>query len=465
MKKEEEIKSVEQLPEIRTLEQLQKEFDKVFLMEDKGVIPFLCAVTIANQMDGDSVWAMLISPSSGGKTELLQSLSLITHRGKPVCFAVSDLTVNTFASGQKKAGKETSLLHKMPPGSMMIFKDFTSMISKNHDAQKEIMGQLREIHDGDYVKRTGTGFDITWKGKVGAIAGCTEVIYISNEEFSAMGDRFIMYKMIQPPRLDALKLVIDRMSDKSNVYKDSREYLKLCMKSFVEFHFDNIEGTDIELLPETRSEMLEIIDFVAMVSSGVMTDKRTGVVQFVPSHAMPMRMAKQILSIVKAFVLINKNTPGVLEGSPAYKGGLTVDQTQTVYKICLDTIPIVRRMALQQLAKYTLGVTTSGLATSLNYPTPVVGQWLSQLNALGICSREKTGKGDKWTLNDKYRNIMIKFEKIEVVEGELDADDDGVYSLDIKNSKGASLNPAGSIDPIGDSEYQHEQATKEFESF
>ena len=61
---------------------------------------------------------------------------------------------------------------------------------------------------------------------------------------------------------------------------------------------------------------------------------------------------------------------------------------------------------------------------------------------------------------------MIRFEHIEVVEGELDADDDGVYSLDVKTGKAMSLNPAGaSHDPIGDSEYEEEKATKIFNDF
>lgn len=449
---------------IRTLKELQDEFDKVFLMADRGVIPFLCAVVIANQLDYDPVWAMLISPPSGGKTELIESLNLVMLNGNQLTFPISDLTTNTFASGQQKTGKETSLLHKMKIGSIMTFKDFTSLISKNHDAQKEIMSQLREIYDQNYVKRTGTGKDILWKGKVGAIAGCTEVIYISNEEFAAMGDRFIMYKMVQPERIDVLQRVIENMSDKDNKFKEKKEHLKQCMKSFLEYQFEHIEKTNLELATETQKEILEIVNYVTRVASGVVVDKKNGNVQFVPSHTMPMRMAKQIMAISQAFVLMNRNIPGVLEGSPAYNK-LTEDQIQVLYKIALDTMPITRRMALQQLAKYTLGVTTAGLATSLGYQTPVVGQWLAQLNALGICTREKSGRGDKWYLNDKYREIMIKFEKIVVVEGELDADDDGVYSLEPKGGGYASLDPVGSLDPIGDSEYQEEVATKEFTDF
>lgn len=454
------------IPEIRSVSELQKEFEKVFLMGDSGVIPLLCAVLIANQMDNDPVWLLLVSPPSGGKTELIESLEMITLRNQPLTFPISDLTVNTFASGQKKLGKETSLLHKMKPGSIMTFKDFTSMISKNRDAQQEIMGQLREIYDQHYVKRTGTGDDIVWKGKVGAIAGCTEVIYESNEQFAVMGDRFIMYNMKQPDRMEVLEKVIDTMSDKTNKFKEKKAYLRLCMKSFVEFQFENIETTSLDLAKETKKDILQVVNFVTTVASGVMVDKKKGTVEFVPSHTMPMRMAKQILSIAQAFVLMNKNTPGLMGSAPASKGELTLEQIATLYKLAFDTIPIKRRMALQKLAKYSLGVTTGGLATSLDYQTPVVGQWLAQLNALGICKREKSGRGDKWTLNEKYRDIMVKFEHITVVEGELDADEDGNYNTSWNHE--AEIHRESemeSLDPIGDSEHQNEVSQKEFDEF
>lgn len=409
---------------ITKIEDLQSEFDKVFLMDDRGVLPLLCACVIANQMDIDPIWLLLISPPSGGKTELIESLGLVNLRNKPLCYPISDLTVNTFASGQKRQGKETSLLHKMAPGSIMTFKDFTSMISKNRDAQQEIMGQLREIYDQQYVKRTGTGDDITWRGKVGAIAGCTQIIYESNEQFAVMGDRFIMYEMTQPDRIAVLERVIESMSDKTNRFKDKKNKLKEYIKSYLEYCFDNIDNVALEIAKDTKDDLLQVVNFVTMVASGVMVDKKKNTVEFVPTQTMPMRMAKQILGLAQAFILMNKISPGITENMPVAEGNLTVEQVRILYKVAFDTIPIKRRMALKILAKYELGVTTGGLATALGYQTPVVAGWLAQLNALGICSREKNGRSDKWFLNDKFRDVMVRFDHIQVVNKALDSDEE-----------------------------------------
>jgi hypothetical protein len=46
------------------------------------------------------------------------------------------------------------------------------------------------------------------------------------------------------------------------------------------------------------------------------------------------------------------------------------------------------------------------------------------LNALGICKRDKTGgTSDKWLLHDAYRDIMVRFDHIEMVNESLDGDD------------------------------------------
>lgn len=427
---EENIKSTK----IRNLKELQDKFDEVFLMADRGILPLICATVVANQLDNDPVWLLLISPPSGGKTELIESLEKVTLRGKALAFPISDLTVNTFASGQKKTGKETSLLHKMSVGSIMTFKDFTSMISKNKDAQAEIMSQLREVYDQHYVKRTGTGDDIVWKGKVGAIAGCTEIIYEKNEEFAVMGDRFIMYSMIQPDRMDVLSRVMESMKDKGDGFKKKKNHIKDCMKDYLEWVFENQENVPFEISEDNKKDLLSIVNFVTIVASGMVIDKRRGLVEFVPSKTMPMRMAKQIIGLGEAFVLMNKlaivpeeklKEGDVMLGTA--QGELTQEQINILYKIMFDTIPIKRRTALKALAKYKLGVGTAGLATSIGYQTVVVSSWLAQLNALGICTREKrTGpKGDKWILKEEYRDLMVRFEKIDMVDASLETDEVG----------------------------------------
>ena len=426
--------------EIKRFKDLQKEFNKFFLFNDKGILSLLVDSVIANQLDADPVWLFIVAPSSGGKSELITAFNDIEVGGQKLIYPISDLTTNTFASGQKKKGKETSLLHKMPSGGMMVFKDFTSMLSKNRDARAEILGQLREIYDKEYTKRTGTGDDIVWRGKIGALAGATEIIYDFQEDFSAMGDRFVMYAMGQPDRRELLEFVMKNKEDKNFNKEAIRQHLKACVKSYIEFILENMNDEEVSLDKQTKEDIMNVSDFCTIVRSGMVIDKRKGIVEFVPAVEMPTRMIEQLMTIAQAMIVRHKTEP--LSGGkklPHNLGKLTEDEKEILYKIAFDSIPKKRRMALRLLTEYPEGITTKGLATKLNYDSSVVRGWLSQLNGLGVCAREgKAGpQGDTWILNKKYQDIMTKFEGIKaktgILEGDGDKEDDDDWD-DVENS-------------------------------
>lgn len=407
---------MEEAPNIKTYEELLAEFDKFYLMKDRAVMKALIGTVIANQMDGAPNWLFIVGSSSGGKSAFIQSLYDINLRGKNLFVPISDLTVNAFASGQKKIGKETSLLHRIPPGGILAFKDFTSMISKAKEAQAEIFKQLREIFDGSYVKRTGTGDDVNWKGKVGAIAGATEVIYEHQEAFSSMGDRFLMYGLIQPDRKEVVEFLMSDSRINADTEKENA-YLRACVNSYVNNVFDTFTEADVVLNKEVKKDLQEISDFCTRVRSGVVVDdRRTHIIKFVPSPEMPMRMLGQLTQLAKAFVVMRKAEP--LNGGKNHpEGFLTIDETEILYKIAFDSIPIKRRLALKLLANKPDGITTKGLAVALNYQSPVVASWMAQLNGLGVCLRDSEShgnQGDKWILREEYKDVMIKFKQTEI---------------------------------------------------
>ncbi len=403
---------------IKTLGELETIFDSLLLIDDPYIIKLVVGVVIANQLDAlDPVWLLLVSAPSSGKTEILQALNDIIdpNTGKPMVYSISDLTINTFASGQVRTGEETSLLFKMPRGGIMSFKDFTSILSKNQEARQEIMGQMREIFDGSYVKRTGNNKDVNWKGKIGALAGSTEIIYEHLESLSAMGDRFAMYSIVQPDRKKALRFIMKGKREGQNK-EELRSVVRKATKSYVEHILDNKEKFDLTISDETEDEIVEIADFCTKVRSGVVMDKKYNRVDFVPSKEMPMRLSEQLLALGTAFVVMRK-----VESDGTCGNDLTENDIAIIKKIGFDSIPVKRRMALKLLATYAKGASTAGLATAIGYETRVVGGWLSQLNGLGICHREKKSgpNGDTWKLKPEYIDMMIKFEHINVIDEEL----------------------------------------------
>jgi hypothetical protein len=368
---------------------------------------------------------MLVSPPSSGKTEVLQALSDIRIGGNQTIWKISDITTNAFMSGMKRTGKETSLLMEIPFGGIFVFKDFTSLLSKRYEDQVQIFSQLREIYDREYEKHTGIGDELKWEGKAGAIGGSTEVIYLNMENISAMGDRFMMYEVNTPDREEVTSFVMKMRRgglDKEQARKDTR----LAVKDYIESIVSRIQKGDIVIFDqETEDSIVAIADFCTRVRSGVITDRHKSTVEFVPKREMPMRMLEQLLTLGTALFLMDKLEPGGADKPHIKANRLSDSDILILYKHAFDSISVKRRMALKYLGSYTKGVTTAGLATAIGYQTEVVRKWLAELNALGICTRVKTSgpQGDTWRLHDKYRPILIKLDKLKIIDSELTGED------------------------------------------
>lgn len=405
--------------EIKNIELLQKEVDEVFLMEDRGVVKTVCAVVIANKLKMDPIWLFLVAPSSGGKTEMINALE-----GLKFVHPVDTLTVNTFASGQIRAGKETSLLLRINDG-ILTFKDFTSILEMNKDARKEIMGQLRAIYDGTFVKRTGTGEDIKWKGRLGLIAAVTSIIHEKAQEFASMGERFVQYAIKQPDR----KAVSRRIFANGRDIETKRKHIQECFTAYIIHVVNTMQDNDIIISDAVKEELLDIADFSTKARSGLVKDERNPTkIQFIPDPEMPTRVLGQLYTLAAAFIAMNKSDPQYLQGAK-HEGGeeaqnLRDDDKEIIYKIALDSIPRKRRVVLQTLAKYTLGATTAAVAMAMQYHTEVIKETLFELNALGFVKRKRDGGTDHWELNPEYRNIIIQFEKISPIQEELKNEDE-----------------------------------------
>ncbi len=420
-----------------TFKEIQETFEKFLYLGDPtgkdmndigdpDYIKLCYATIIGNQMPGRKpIWIMLVAPPSSGKTTALNAfdgLKLVNsssgEKFEPTV-NISDLTENSFASGMNRGDKQTSLLHKIPRGGVLVFKDFTSILSKQEQTRRVIMGQLREIYDGAYVKRTGNGEDVLWKGKAGAIAGVTESVFQHLESMSAMGDRFIMYQVKQPDRKKVLLFKLDQEQlgfTESTVMPE----LKMMSAEYLQRAFDTIGDVNIVLPKQHQTEIIDVADFCTMVRSGPITHAFTGKILFVPQPEMPSRMFDQMLALGAAFVFMRKMD------EPGADDFMQEEDFRIIYKIAFDSIPVVRRMALRYLTVFGGGVDAASLARKLNYETEVVASWLAQLNALGVVERVKRSNGGNfWKLNEKYKPIMERLDAIKSTGRTLE--DDGVH--------------------------------------
>lgn len=400
----------------QTIESVEKVVDNILLMEDRGIVRVMCAVVVANKLSLDPVWLFVVGPPSGGKTEMVTAVE-----GLDFVHPIDTMTVNTFASGQKRAGKETSLLLRINDG-IITYKDFTAILDMNKDARKEIMGQLRCIYDGKFNKETGTGDTIKWKGKLGMIAAVTSIIHQRADEFKSMGERFVQYAIKQPDRKEMAR----RIYKNAHGMDKKRKLIQDAFTSYINYILSNIEDIDIELSDDTKEELLEIADYSTRARSGLEKDERNPMkIKFVPDPEMPSRVMGQLFTLASAFIAMERTRPEHIKAPASLKvSKLKDDDKQLIFKIALDSIPRKRRQAMQMLAKYKQGVSTAGLAILLKYHTDIMKETLFELNALGLCTRKRDGAKDMWYIVEEYRNTILKFEDITAVDDKLEAEDD-----------------------------------------
>jgi hypothetical protein len=416
--------------DIRSIEQLQTEVEKMLLMADRDIIRILAAISISQVLRFDPIWLLLITSSGGGKSALVDLLAKISY-----VHTLDTLTVNTFASAMKIAGKETALLRKIKNG-ILVFKDFTSILEMNEVARREIMSQLRAIYDGKFIRHAGNGEEIKWEGKISTIACSTTTIYHHLSKFATMGERFVIYELQQPPRKEVTKKTFERK--RVNIDPSvMRNHLQDCFVSYItnvrEVLINNdFRTTDISELLE--NEIIEVADFCTQARSGLERNTYTRNIEFIPSKEMPTRMAEQFYALLASFVALDKAENDLKPEHmriPDYKGHLQERDKNIIIKIGLNSIPRKRRDALCALAQYEQGVTSAGLATYLHYETDIIKETLAELDALQLCHRRKFGNTYRFVIKEEWRDLILRIEHLnlrhEALESE-EAEDTSEYN-------------------------------------
>lgn len=397
------------------LKTLEAYIGKNFLVADPGAVRLLCATVIANRLPGDPVWLFLVAPPSGLKTELLNALGEVNS-----IFHLSSLTPKTLISGQVRAGPETSLLFHLND-KVVIFKDFTTILEMNQNARDEIISQLREVYDGKFSKSFGTGQHVDWEGKVGFIAGVTDAIELHQGKISVMGERFVQYRIIQPDREAAVKKGLENAEKILEIRSEMK-------KMFFEL-LENVEIPDTTNQPkvpkELKDEIIELSTFATVARAGIVRDSKDREISHVFPPEMPVRFAKQLIQLSKAFILLDSF-------------GKT--ERDILRRITLSSISRSRRRVLLMMLKRRSDMDltgkeadvekedeidfeeeetgllnentwiTSDLGLTLDLPVTTTRRICEELNALRLIKRFKKvrGNADGWELLPKYRTLLAK---------------------------------------------------------
>jgi hypothetical protein len=387
-----------------TIQDIKNEYKKTFYLEDDFVIDLLIATVISTYLKCDNIWTLIVGPSSGGKSELINMFFKLKF-----VHQISDMTENTLLSGMATGDTEASFLNRMGPLGCIAMKDFTSILSMRQEKASIIMGQLREVYDGYIEKKTGNGRNPKWNGKATFIGGVTEAVYNSSDESASMGRRNILY--VLPPQ-DRKKTA--RMSQANKADGNKKEKIHAIQEMVRDYVNEQISNLP-EILPVIKEDVIEKLIDLADFSTHARTPTTRnykGTMTLVTSLEMPMRMLDQLVALAQVFTIMY--------------GELNEQLVNGLFKIALDSIPKQKRLSLRELATYET-VTTKSLAVTLGYETDVARMWLQDLSVLGLVNRlppATVGEPDRWRLQEEYKKLMIEYDGIVAKNEALTVDSD-----------------------------------------
>src|SRR5215211_159414 len=348
--------------------------------------PLLAAVgaVAANRLEADPVWLVLVGPPGGGKSELLGALN-----GLADVYPTATLTEAALLSGTPKKerdnGAKGGLLREIGDFGIVLCKDFGSVLNMNRDTRAAVLAALREVYDGSWTRHVGTdgGLTLHWRGKVGLVAGCTPTIDRHHAVMSAMGERFILFRLPKVNRTE--------QAHKALAHSRKETQMRRELANAVAAIFAKPLEKPREPSTDERDTLVSLASLVVTCRSAVERDGYTREVELIPEAEAPTRLV-----VVLDLLLAGLDAIGV-ERSVAWR---------VVTKAALDSIPVLRRNVMDALRSTTDDLETPVLATAIGYPTPTTRRALEELQGHGVVLRTVRGEGsqaDRWRLADWAR--------------------------------------------------------------
>lgn len=353
-------------------------------LPDPGGLYVALATVVANRLPGDPVWLLLVGASSSGKTEVLVSLA-----GLEEVEPAATLTEAALLSGVPRrdvaSGASGGLLRKIGDYGILTLKDFGSVLSMHRDARAAVLAALRECYDGAWDRPVGAdgGRVLSWRGKLGLVAGVTTVVDRHHGVIDSLGSRFAFYRVGIDDRSSQAKRSLEHRRRTAGM----RDELRDAVSGF--FSALALPDSDDTLSDDDKDRLVRLADFVTLARSPVERDTyKTREIELIPDAEAPARFVNMLASVLEGLRVIG------LDDGRAWA---------LVSKVALDSMPAQRRSVIEHLQ--TAGTTTTKqAAVVLGVPTTTARRTLEDLAAHGIVRRtagEQPGEADTWALDDE----------------------------------------------------------------
>jgi hypothetical protein len=375
------------VPASKTLAQVHEVFKKWLHLPDAGVVTITAAAVAANRIAGDPVWLLLIGPPASGKTEVLDSLLGLPNMHP--CGVLSEAGLLSGSSKRERAqDSHGGLLRSVGDFGFIIAKDFTTVLSMSREVRTPLLAALREIYDGRWTRHLGTdgGRTLQWVGKASLVAGCTPTIDMHHAVTSAMGERFIFFRLPDVTPQEQAECALKHVGKEANMRRELREAMQSLFAGFkpTEFMIDDVASKRLSALAT----------LVARCRSAVERDGYRREIDLIPASELPARLVLSLARLFHGMQMV----------------GVDLEECwRLVSKVAFDSIPDVRRRAFRFLEPLNSPSTTSDVAVGIDYPTNTTRRALEDLAAHGMVDRSVQGQGkaDLWQMSKLAKKLTL----------------------------------------------------------
>ena len=335
-------------------------------------------------VESDPVWLFVIGPSSSGKTAII----INALRNFPNTHIMGDITTKTLISHAVHA-KEAGLLHHIGSSGMLLFKDFTTLISKREDEKKEIASQLREVYDGEYKRNSGNDKNPLWKGKITTIAACTPALERSWGMMRELGERFVTVRW---PRIGGTQMARAAAQQRGRENSIALQTAELGRKLF-----DCLPRHAPEPLPDALAERCAALsEIVCNLRANVTRDSRGDrEIIAIPDVEEPGRINKSLEVLATTHAQLWHRVP-------------TEDDFRIAHRVGMDCVTSGRRAIFDGLRAATGASITHGqLASHTGIPFTTV-EWIAEeLMALHVIEMNPNATGQReYKFTPKIKDLL-----------------------------------------------------------
>ena len=246
------------------------------------------------------------------------------------------------------------------------------------DMKAEVLAALREIFDGAWTRHLGSdgGRTLSWQGKVGLIFGATGVIDGHYSVIGAMGDRFLLSRLM-PTETGQFETALKHAG---SVNRTMRQELAEAVR-------DLFAGRRAEPRSINQTEIAELSDTISLVvrlRGTVERDRYTREVQAVYGAEGTAKIGLMLERLIAGLDTIGVDRLVAMDVAKA---------------VALDSVPPLRRQAYEHLHDHPdRWFETSAVAEVLGLPSNTVRRVLEDLTAYSLLERNSQGQGkpDLW---------------------------------------------------------------------